>query len=122
MNTTDIKAIVAGSIGWTVAIPLVRLVGPRVSSGSNLEKVSVLTLCLGIGIVTTPLLSHILNWHTSNERIRGIALALGTAQCIDGVVNMFIPDFYSPNALHALGGVASIFAAAGTLGIFSVYT
>ena len=50
-----------------------------------------------------------------------IALALGAAQTIDGLVHMFMPDFYSADRETSVGCAANIFYGAGLLGIFSAY-
>ena len=56
------------------------------------------------------------------ERVRGIALALGAAQAIDGLVLVFVPRFYGADADASLGACSSIFLTAGLTGLASAYT
>eukprot|EP01039_Chlorochromonas_danica_P019199 gene19199-23212_t len=67
-------------------------------------------------------MSYLMGWKTREAKIRGIALALGTAQTLDGVVHMLYPHFYSTIPSVALAAAGNIFWGAGLLGIFSVYT
>jgi hypothetical protein len=121
MQSGDARALIAGAAGWAAAAPLVRAVGPVVADGSPAAKAVVLALAAGISALTTPLLARLLGWRSAHERVRGIALALGAAQCIDGLVHFYWPGFYSANPRVALGASGSVFAAAGLLGIFSAY-
>ncbi len=105
-----------------MAIPVVKLVGPLTAGNSPIQnKVGALILGAGIAAVTTPILSSILGWKTRLERVRGIALALGAAQTLDGLVHLFHPTFYSANAAEGLSCAGNIFLGAGLLGIMSAY-
>lgn len=121
MQPGDGRALVAGAAAWAAAAPLVRAVGPVVARGSPAAKAGVLALAAGISVLTTPLLARLLGWRTPPERVRGVALALGVAQCIDGLVHFYWPRFYSADAAAALGSSGAVFAAAGVLGICSAY-
>lgn len=90
METRDIHAIIAGSVAWAAAVLPVMWVGPLTANGGNTGKVVALVVGVGIAAVTTPLVSSIMGWQTREQRIRGIALALGTAQTIDGIVSAFL--------------------------------
>lgn len=119
--SADAVNIAAGAAAWGAAVPLVRAVGPIVASGSRGAKLGAYLLAVGISAATTPLLARLLGWRNPQERVRGIALALGTAQTIDALVHFFVPAFYSTNPATALGCSGAVFAAAGSLGIFSAY-
>ena len=121
MHAADLKALAAGAAAWAAAVPIVKLVGPTVASGKPAAKAGILLLCLGISAATTPLLARVLGWRSPSERVRGIALALGMAQCVDGLVHFVAPTFYSNDAHAALGSAGAVFFAAGTLGIFSAF-
>jgi len=66
-------------------------------------------------------MGYILGWKTQPERVRGIALALGTAQVLDGLVHFFKPNFYSSDHEESLASAGNIFFGAGMLGILSAY-
>jgi hypothetical protein len=78
---------------------------------------------MGVGIAygTTPLLSCLMGWKTSERKVRGIALALGTACVLDGLVHIFLPTFYSKSYEEGIGCAGNIFLVAGLTGIFSAY-
>lgn len=122
MESKDFMAVVAGVLAWAVAIPAVQLAGNWIANGGTGSQIGALIFGVAIAAATTPLLSRILGWKTRDARIRGIALALGTAQTIDGLVYMFKPDFYSDQPAIGLASAGNIFFGAGLLGIFSVYT
>jgi hypothetical protein len=119
LTARDSVSLAAGAAAWAAAVPLVRAVGPVVANGGARTRGGVLLLALAIGAGTTPLLARLLGWKSSAERVRGVALALGAAQTLDGVVHLFAPTFYSAKHSEALGAAGSIFSAAGLLGIFS---
>lgn len=124
MDVQDAKTIVAGAAVWRIAIPIVKIAGKAVAdnkSAFSAKKVAVWGLIAGISSVTTPLFAAVLGWQTPNEKVRGIALALGTAQTLDGLVHTFWPSFYNPEHGPAVASAGSIFTAAGLLGIFSAY-
>lgn len=76
---------------------------------------------VGLAAVTTPVLGYLLGWRTREERVRGIAIALGTAQTIDGLVHFFYPTLYAADPRVGIGAAGNIFLGAGLLGIFSAY-
>lgn len=86
MEPSDVNAMIAGSVAWAVAVPAVMWVGPLTAEGGNTGKAVALVVGVGIAAATTPLVSSIMGWQTREQRVRGIALALGTAQTIDGIV------------------------------------
>ena len=121
-TTSDIKSVVAGAVVWAVAIPAVKLVGQATAGDAALlNKGVALILGAGIAAATTPLMSKILSWKNRNERVRGIALALGAAQTLDGLVHIFWPKFYSDDGSVGLACAGNIFYGAGLLGILSAY-
>jgi hypothetical protein len=121
-NSFDAKALVSGALAWAAAIPAVMLVGPKTAeSSATSNKVLALALGVGISAATTPLLSYVLNWRTREEKVRGIALALGTAQVLDGIVHIAHPKFYANDAGEGLACAGNIFWGAGLLGILSCY-
>lgn len=120
-STSDATALVAGVAAWAAVIPLVKLAGPVVANGSTGTKVALFAALVGFSATTTPIMSRVLGWRTSNEKVRGIALALGAAQVADGLAHFFYPTIYSPDARVAVGAAGAIFAAAGALGIFSAH-
>ena len=122
MDRTDVKSIGVGVLAWAAAVPVVFLAGPVVAKGGTGTKLGMLGVGLGIAVATTPLLSYLLGWNSRSDRVRGIALALGTAQVIDGLIFFFRPDFYSPDKGVALAAAGNIFFGAGALGILSVVT
>ena len=61
-----------------------------------------------------------LGWKTSEEKTRGIALALGTAQILDGIVHLTYPNVYSDDQTEAIASAGNIFLVAGMLGVLSV--
>ncbi len=102
--------------------PLVSLAGQNCVEGGPKSQFLLLGFGIGLAAVTTPALSYLLGWKTREARIRGIALALGMAQTLDGIVHTFYPTFYSTTLNYALAGAGNIFWGAGLLGIFSVFT
>jgi ethanolamine transporter EutH len=128
MNWKDLKIIAAGALGWTIAIPAVQIAGQGVAvtaleSSDNKMGAKVIAVVVGVGIAaaTTKLLSTVMGWTTQYERVRGVALALGTAQTIDGLVHIFYPTFYSKDPAVSVGCAGNIFLGAGLLGLFSGY-
>lgn len=120
-SKNDGIALLAGAGAWTAVIPLVKYAGEACTNGGANTKIFFLAFGVGLAWVTTPLLSYILGWKTRDARIRGIALSLGMAQTLDGIVHLLYPDFYSANASFAISSAGNIFWGAGLLGIFSVY-
>ncbi len=118
----DIKAVVAGAAGWAAAIPIVMYAGPRSNEASSAgAKAAALALGVGIAAVTTPTLSYLLGWKTREEKLRGVALGIGAAQVLDGLVHVAYPKFYANDAADGLACASSIFWAAGLTGILSCY-
>ena len=113
--------MLAGAAAWTVAIVPVSIAGKIVHAGGTDTKFLALVFGTGIAAGTTPFLAYLLNWKTQYARVRGIAIALGTAQTIDGLVHLFLPHFYNED--HSIGIMcsANIFFGAGFLGIFSAF-
>lgn len=122
MDNGDLKALVAGAVAWLLVIPAVKLAGSVVAEGGVGTKLGMVAVGAGISVTTTPILSRLLGWTTRADRVRGIALALGAAQTIDGLVHFFAPDFYASDPRVGLASAGNIFLGAGLLGIFSVYT
>ena len=121
MNADYIKTIIAGAAAWTAAVVPVQIVGRAVATGGTGTKIQALVGGIGIAAGTTPLLAYIMNWKTQYARVRGVAIALGTAQIIDGLVHLFVPHFYDENHRIGIMCAANIFFGAGTLGLFSAY-
>lgn len=119
----DVSAIVAGAAVWALAIPLVRYAGPIIT-GSGGARIGMLAVCAVIAAVTTPAMATVLGWRSRAQRIRGVALALGAAQTIDGLVFAFYPALYvAASNTEVLRGVGSgIMFTAGLTGIASAYT
>ncbi len=121
-NAEDLKSAVAGAAAWALAIVPVKLVGAATTASSPVtNKLLALALGAGISAATTPLLSAVLGWKTSNDKVRGVAIALGVAQTLDGVVHIFAPNFYSDDPAVALAGAGNVFYGAGILGILSAF-
>lgn len=123
MDTNDMKALGMGALAWSLAVPAVKIAGTACIENSTTTTNQYICLVFGAGLaaVTTPLLSQLLGWSTPHERVRGIALALGVAQTIDGLVHLFRPDFYANDPRTGLACAGNIFYGAGLLGIFSAY-
>jgi ethanolamine transporter EutH len=147
MDSKDLKTIIAGAIAWTIAIPAVKIAGQAITTVSTattpikkdedssstvkdktdlkknllVKKTAAVILGFGIAALTSKLLPQIMDWKTQYEKVRGIALALGTAQTIDGLVHIFYPAFYATSPSVSLGCAANIFLGAGLLGLFSAY-
>lgn len=129
----DLKLMAAGAIAWTVAIPAVRIAGNALvgSTGAGTDeghdddkstaKIGAVVVGVTIAVGTATFLPYTMGWKTPYEKVRGIALALGTAQTIDGLVHIFYPAFYASSPAVALGCAANIFFGAGLLGILSAY-
>jgi hypothetical protein len=118
----DVMTLIAGAAGWTCAIPAVQATGLAVANSDSIgTKMAVILVGVGIAYGTTPLVSYVMGWNTSERKVRGIALALGTAQVIDGLVHIFQPTFYSKSYHEGIGCAGNIFLGAGLLGIFSAY-
>lgn len=122
ITTSDTLAMLAGAGAWAAVIPIVKYAGEACEVGGNNTKIAFLGFGVVLAGVTTPLMSYLLGWKTREARIRGIALALGMAQTLDGVVHVLYPNFYSSNPSFALASAGNIFWGAGLLGILSVYT
>jgi len=119
----DLASLGIGALAWASVIPLVSFAGEAIKRQNS--SVGPKLLFLGVGaalaLVTTPLLARILGWRTRHARVRGIALSLGTAQTLDGIVHMFFPQFYSNDPIAAHYASACVFFGAGTLGIASAF-
>lgn len=115
----DFLTMAAGALAWGCAIPAVKFAGKSVANRGHTPIALVAGLSIAYG--TTPLMAYVLNWGTSEHKVRGIALALGTAQVLDGLMHIFLPTFYSKNHNEGIASAGSIFFAAGLLGIFSAY-
>ena len=122
MNAMDAKSFAAGFAAWAAAIPIVKVAGEYTADGATGKLLMMGSVGLGIAFATTPLLSAILGWRTREQRVRGIAIALGVAQTIDGVVHLLYPSFYSSNPSVALSAAGHIFFGAGALGILSAFS
>jgi hypothetical protein len=133
MDLNDLTTVLVGATAWVLAIYPVCKVGSmsaeikeevkdKTVTGALLHnRILVLILGVGVAAATTPLLGVLCGWKSPEQRVRGIAIALGTAQTIDGLVHMFYPSFYSTNKDVAIACSANIFFGAGLLGIFSAY-
>lgn len=121
MDTNDIATYGAGVAAWTLAIVPVKWIGNVTATGEVGNKVFAVVLGTLIAYGTTPIMSYMMGWKTQYERVRGIAIALGTAQTIDGLVHLFVPNFYHDDRGTAIMSSANIFFGAGLLGIFSAY-
>lgn len=117
----DIVTMIAGAAAWTCAIPAVQFAGCSVAKGGTGVKLAAVLAGVGIAYGTTPILAYLLGWKTAESKVRGIALALGTAQVIDGLVHIFWPTFYSKGHREGIASAGNIFLGAGLLGIFSCY-
>jgi len=120
MSLEDVKIMVLGALGWAAAVPVVKMAGSS-SAKSSTNKLIGYGVGAGISLITTPLLSSLLGWESPHERVRGVALALGTAQVIDGIVHLFYPKFYNRDRDAAILSAGHIFSGAGLLGILSAY-
>ncbi len=128
ITVDDFKTLVAGAVAWALAIPPVMIAGNAVvaTDGTNpkdlvVNKIIALVVGVGISGATTPALSYVMGWTSPSQKVRGIALALGAAQTIDGLVHIFYPAFYSSDPSVGLGCAGNVFLGAGLLGIFSAY-
>ena len=117
----DLVAIGAGIVVWGAVIPLVRAVARASVSPSPAVTTGLLGLHVGIAYATTPILSSLLKWNTPTDKVRGIALALGTANALDGVAHLVWPTLYSGDAKEQVAAAGNVFLAAGLLGVFSAY-
>lgn len=117
----DLIAIGAGVVVWGAVIPLVRVVARASVSPSPAVATGLLGLHVGIAYATTPILSSLLRWNTPADKVRGIALALGTANALDGVAHLVWPTLYSGDAKEQVAAAGNVFLAAGLLGVFSAY-
>ena len=121
MPPSDLIIMAAGATAWLIAIPPVVLAG-RVTARSRLStKVFMIVLGVGIAGITMPVMSYVLEFKTQSERVRGIALALGTAQVLDGLAHIFKPSFYASDPEESLASAGNIFLGAGLLGLLSAY-
>jgi len=121
MQADDLKSLAVGVVAWTAVIPAVKAVGSFCANGGTKEKLIAVALGVAVAASTTPILSRLLGWRTREQRVRGIALALGAAQTIDGLTHIFNPTFYSANAGSAISSAGNIFLGAGLLGIASTF-
>jgi len=128
ISRSDLSIMAVGAAAWALAIPAVQAAGRGVGSyrEASHDRVPYLVvrsgaLIVGAGIaaVTPPMLSYLLCWKTSTEKVRGVALALGTAQVLDGLVHLFWPNFYDKDPHTGLACAGNIFYGAGLLGILS---
>lgn len=122
MENRDVIALGAGVAVWVAVIPLVQYAGRVCVEQGQTGKNLFLLIGVGIAAATTPAVSYALGWKTRDAKIRRIALALGAANTIDGLVHILYPHFYSSASPIALAAAGNIFWGAGLLGIFSVYT
>jgi hypothetical protein len=106
---------------WTMAIVPPETIGKAIADGGIGTKVFAIVLSAGIAAGTTPLQLYIMDWKTPHARVGDIAIAIGTAQTMDGLVHLFIPNFYNEDRHTAVMCSANIFFLAGLLGIFSAY-
>jgi hypothetical protein len=124
ISSFDAKALLAGGIAWVCVIPIVRGVGRYTGAQTN-DQGTRKAIGMGAGVIvaaaTTPFVGAVLGWETSEEKTRGIALALGVPQVIDGVVHLLFPNFYDKDDQVALQCAGHIFLGAGLLGILSCY-
>lgn len=110
-----------GGAAWLVAVPIVKF-ACKVSAGNEVgPKIATMALGALIAAVTTPVASMLVGWKSRDEKVRGIAIMLGVAQMIDGVVHLFFPAFYSSNTQQATAASGNIFFGAGALGIASAF-
>jgi cytochrome c biogenesis protein CcdA len=131
MNLQDLSTMAVGALAWTAAIVPVKLAGSACAAdddavvrrkGRDAFNRGVCVLFgIALAAVTTPALSYLCGWKTSHDRVRGIAIALGTAQTIDGLTHIFNPSFYATNKSVSIACAGNIFFGAGLLGIFSAY-
>jgi hypothetical protein len=129
MNVQDLSTMAVGALAWTAAIVPVKLAGSAcadddavVRKGRNAFHRGVCVLVgIALAAVTTPAMAYLCGWKTPHERVRGIAIALGTAQTIDGLTHIFNPSFYAKNKSVSIACAGNIFFGAGLLGIFSAY-
>jgi hypothetical protein len=124
ISSFDAKALLIGGIGWVGVIPLVRGIGRYTAARTNNQDTRK-AIGMGAGViiaaVTTPLISSVLGWETTEEKTRGIALGLGVAQLTDGVVHLLFPSFYDKDDQTAIQCAGHIFWGAGLVGILSCY-
>lgn len=120
MKVNDLKTMAAGAAAWAIAVPAVRFAGSACTS-SEANRYAAVVAGVGIAYATTPLLSKLMKWKTPSEKVRGIALALGTAQVIDGLLHIFVPSFYSDHADTKVACAGNVFLGAGLLGLFSAF-
>lgn len=126
ITVDDFKSLVAGVVAWVLAVPPVTVVGHAVvaindEQDKTANKIGALVVGVVVAGATTPLLSYVMGWKTPSQKVRGVALALGAAQTLDGLVHIFYPAFYAADPTVGLGCAGNIFWGAGLLGIFSAY-
>eukprot|EP01126_Amoeba_proteus_P043674 TRINITY_DN4807_c0_g2_i1.p1 TRINITY_DN4807_c0_g2~~TRINITY_DN4807_c0_g2_i1.p1 ORF type:complete len:123 (+),score=21.83 TRINITY_DN4807_c0_g2_i1:51-419(+) len=121
MDKKDVIAIAAGVGIWATAIPLVKFFGNYWNRGGFAEKAVTLGAGVLISAVTTPILGYALQWQTQADRTRGIAVGLGAAQVLDGLVHLYHPRFYSDDQNTRIYCAGSIFFVAGLTGILSAF-
>lgn len=78
LSSNDLITMAVGASAWVLVIPAVRIAGRGVATGESMEKGLALLVGIGISYSTTPLLSKLLGWRTSNQKVRGVALVSGT--------------------------------------------
>ena len=130
MTVNDLKIMAAGAGAWAAAVPAVKIAGNAIvgsdsTAGSDNDLTVAKTGAVVVGVLiavgTSKFLPYIMDWKTPYEKVRGIALALGTAQTIDGLVHIFCPTFYATSPAVSVGCAANIFFGAGLLGLLSAY-
>jgi type IV secretory pathway VirB2 component (pilin) len=129
MNAQDLATMLVGAAAWTLAIIPVKMAGSACANENGTAEKSKAafnkSVCMVIGVaiaaVTTPAIAGLCGWRSAHERVRGIAIALGTAQTIDGMMHIWNPTFYSKNRDVAVACAGNIFLGAGLLGILSAY-
>jgi hypothetical protein len=117
----DAKSLAAGALVWLAVIPVVKWAGRVTVNSTTPQKLGLFALHVAVAAATPPLLTYALSCETSAERLRGVTLALGAAQILDGVAHIVKPNVYSDNAPVAIASAGNVFFAAGLLGVFSVY-
>ena len=131
MTVNDLKIMAAGAAAWAAAVPAVKIAGNAIvgsdssTTGSDDDLTVAKTGAVAVGVLiavgTSKFLPYVMGWKTPYEKVRGVALALGTAQTIDGLVHIFFPTFYATSPAVSVGCAANIFFGAGLLGLLSAY-
>lgn len=119
MDGDDLKTMAADPSTCTDVTMPVSTLGKLESDGETATKLLAFIVGIVIAAGTTSLLPYLTNWKSQYVCFRGIAIALGSAQTIDGLMHLFPPHFYGED--HYIMCSASIFFGAGLLGIFITY-